>query len=323
MLSLEALLQKAVLNVTGPGGDVGTADFGGVAQAPLSIEQVKEFIVLMSTQQVMLGQVRTVTSGSAKWQESVIGVNDRVMHAGIEATRLAASDRGKPATQIVELSTVLLRGEYPVSDEVMEDNVAGTQVVQYVQSIMGDRAGFDIEDLMVNGDTTTGDPYYGLLDGWLKQAADNGHAFSGASFGQDYQAVFNELLKTLPYRYLRNLADYRFFVPKRIEQKYRDILASRIGTYGDAMLTGTNGLTYQGIEIVGVPSFAIASGSPDTSSILFANKNSLYAGYHRQIKMETWRDPREGATSFVLTARVDAKVAVPDAAVIATSVDVS
>jgi hypothetical protein len=38
--------------------------------------------------------------------------------------------------------------------------------------------------------------------------------------------------------------------------------------------------------------------------------------------LETFRDPREGATSFIVTARVDAKIAVPDATAIATSVNV-
>ena len=76
--------------------------------------------------------------------------------------------------------------------------------------------------------------------------------------------------------------------------------------------------------ILGCPSLdaGIASGSPDTSAILLTNKNNLYAGFHRNMKFETWRDPREGATSFVVTARVDAKIAVPNATVLAYSVNV-
>ena len=69
-------------------------------------------------------------------------------------------------------------------------------------------------------------------------------------------------------------------------------------------------------------SFGVTAGSPDTSSFLLCNPNNLYAGYHRAMKFETWRDPREGATSFIVTARVDAEVAVPEATVIATSVNV-
>ena len=38
--------------------------------------------------------------------------------------------------------------------------------------------------------------------------------------------------------------------------------------------------------------------------------------------METWHDPREGGISFIVTARVDAKVAHKPATVYAKNVDV-
>lgn len=323
MLTPEALLQKAVLNVTGPGGDIGTADFGGANQAPLSVEQVTQFIELMSAQQVMLPDVRTVTSSASKWQESIISFSDRITHGGTEATRLSASDREKPTTGLVEISTVLLRAEVPVSDEVFEDNVAGQNLVNSLERLIADRFGFDIEDLLVNGDTGSGDPYLALLDGWLKQSEAGGNTVDGSTYGKDYQAIFKSLIQAIPHRFLRNLrAQGRFYVPQTTEFEYRDILASRGTALGDLMLTQDGELRYQGILIKGVPSFAIADPA-DTSSILLTNPQNLYAGFHRAMKFETWRDPREGATSFIVTARVDAEVAVPEALAIATDVDVS
>ena len=82
-------------------------------------------------------------------------------------------------------------------------------------------------------------------------------------------------------------------------------------------------LCWAALGVIWVPSFDAGISGSSTANILLANRNNLYAGFHRAMKFETWRDPREGATSFVITARVDAKVAVPDAAVIATNVDVS
>lgn len=322
-LSTEALLRKAVLNVTGPGGDVGTADFGGAGQAPLSLEQVTQFIELMAAQQVMLSEARTVTSNSAKWQESIIDMGGRIAKPGVEATRLAAGDREKPTTGMVEISTDLLRAEIPVSDEVFEDNVAGQSLVNSIERLIADQFGWDIEDLFVNGDTLSADPLLALSDGWLAQCAADGNDFDASGYGQDYQDVFRVMLQTMPLRFLRNIeAQGRFYIPKRAEQKYRDLLSSRGTPLGDLMLTGTNELRYQGILIKGVPSFGVTAGSPDTSSFLLCNPNNLYAGYHRAMKFETWRDPREGATSFIVTARVDAEVAVPEATVIATSVNV-
>lgn len=324
MLSTEQLLQKAVLNVTGPGGDVGTADFGGVGQAPLSIEQVTQFIEVMAAEQVMLGEVRTVTSGASKWQESIISFEGRVTRPGIEAQRLAPADRKKPDTGIVELSTVLIRAEIPISDEVFEDNVAGQNLVTSVERILTDRFGFDVEDLFVNGDTTnSSDDYLALADGWFVQAKNGPQSIDGTSYGEDYQELFRVLLQNMPKRFLRNRQTLRYFVAVTLEQKYRDLLASRNTALGDSLLMGNNPLTYQGIPIVPAPSIDAGISNSEKTSMLLTHNDNLYAGYHRTMRFETWRDPREGATSFIVTARVDPKVALPKATVVTYNVDVT
>lgn len=314
-ISPQELLRKATLT---------TADFGGVGEAPLSIQQVREFIKLLAADQVFLGDVRRVTSGANKWQESIVDFGGRITKPGVEATRLEAADRSKPTTGSVEISTVLLRAEVPVSDETLEDNVNESGFANDLETLIADQFGFDVEELMVNGDTASGDAYLKQIDGWVKQAKGAaGHVLASSAIGQDYQTIFRKLLNSLPNRFKRGLTtDYRFYVPIVLEELYRDILASRGTPLGDLTLTGTQELRYQGILIKGAPSLSVTAGTPDTSNILLANRNNLYAGFRRSMTMETFRDPREGATSFVVTARVDAKIAVPAATAIATEVNV-
>lgn len=323
-ISNEELLRKATLTTTDFGG-TGAVGMESRGEAPLSIEQADRFLVLLASDTPMLSDVRRVTSRSSKWQESVLDFASRVLKPGTEATRLTAGNQVKPDTGLIEISTVLLRGEVPVSDEAMEDAAARANFADDLVSGIASRVGFDVEDLMLNGDTASADAYLALLDGWLQQADDatNGHTFSAAADGQDYQTIFRKLVTSLPDRYKRNLeVDGRFYVPQRLVEKYRDILAARGTALGDLMLTGRGELRYQGILIKGVPSMAITAATPDTSHILLTNRNNLYAGFRREVTFETWRDPREGATSFVVTTRVDAKVAIIDATAIATSVNV-
>jgi hypothetical protein len=336
MLSTEELLRKAVLSATdGTAGAPANSngDFGGAGEAALSIEQVTQFIELMAAQQVMLTEAKTVTSSAAKWNESIIDMGGRIMKPGIESQRLAEGQRRKPSTGIVEISTVLGRAEIPVSDETLEDNVAGSDIVASIQRLIADQGGFDIEDLFVNGDTSSNDAWLKLTNGWLKLAASAGsgagndtpNTFDASGYGQDYQAIFKKMVTTMPRRYLRNLkVNGRIYVPVILEQTWRDILSSRVGALGDLSLTSGNNLTYQGIDIVPAPSFdaGISSGSPDTCTILLTAANNLYAGYHRAMKFETFRDPREGATSFILTCRVAPNIAVRNATVSATLVNV-
>lgn len=314
-LDLKTLLQKATLTTT---------DFGGAGEAPLSIEQAKQFIELMSNENVMLDDVRTVTSMASKWQESGIDFASRIARPGVEATRLADADRVKPSTFPVEISTVLIRGEVPVGDEAMEDTAAD-DLEGALERTIASRFGFDVEDLMVNGDTGSGDAYLALANGWLKtaQSGAGANAVDASGLGQDYNAIFARLLSMIPDRFRRNLeTDGRFYVPTRMESAYRAQLSDRGTPLGDAMLQGKEPLRYQGIQIVGVPAFAVTAGTPDTSKILLSNKNNLYAGFRRRITFETFRDPREGATSFIITARVAPAIAVVSSTAIAYNVDV-
>lgn len=309
----DELLAKAVFD---------TGAFGGVGEAPLGLEQATQFIELMTAEQAMLPDVRTVMSAAPKWQESIIDFAGRIAKPGTQGSRLVSGDRSAPTTGIVELNTVLIRAEVPVTDEVLEDNVAGPALQGSIERLIADRFGYDLEDLFINGDTGSGDPYLALLDGWLKQALDGGNPVDATALGQDYQTIFRQLINALPDRHKRRLeVDGRFYVPKRVETLYRDALANRETPMGDMQLTGAGELRYQGIGIKGVPNIAI-DGS-NKSHIMLAHRQNLYAGYQRMMRFETYRDAREGATSFVITARADAKVAVTEAVSIAHDVDCS
>lgn len=314
-ISNTELLEKA---------DLTTADFGGAGEAPLSVAQADQFIELLASDQVLLSDVRTVTSRAAKWQESILDFSARIARPGVESTRLATGDRVKPATGLIEINTTLIRGEVPVSDEVFEDNTAGQALTGSLERTIASRFGYDIEELLVQGDTGSGDTYLAQLNGWLKLAqGSGGHVVNVASIGQDYPTIFKQLLQNLPTRYKRNLtANFRYYAPVVLVEQYRDFLASRGTGLGDLALTTNNDLTYQGIKIVGVPSFPVTAGTPDTSYILLSDKSNLIAGYRRAVTFETFRDPREGATSFVVTSRVAANIGWVPATCIATNVNV-
>ncbi len=314
-ISVEELLRKATL-VTG--------DFDGPGEAPLTIEQVDQFVRLAVNPQVMLPDVRTVRSNSAKWQESTLDFSGaRIMKPGTEATELPAGDRVKPTTGIVEISTVLIRGQVPVSDEVMEDQVERAGFADTLTATIAEATGRDVEELMIMGDTGSGDDYLALQHGWIKLAQGaGGNVYVASGDAQDYQTIFRQLLTQLPDRYKRDIPNMRYYVPMRLEEKYRDILASRGTALGDLILTGTGELRYQGILIKGVPLIAITAGTPDTSYILLSHRQNLYAGWRRQITLETDRLPREGHTNFVVSARVNSQIGHVPATAIATTVDV-
>ena len=338
-----------------------TGDFTGDASGGiLTIEQIETFLRLAITRQSMLPDVRTVMANANKWQENKINFDSRILRAGTEGTRLVDADRIRGVHGTIEISTTLLRGEVPISDEVMEDQVEREGFGNTIMTMVAEAAGRDVEDLLINGDTsiasagggTIGDigigtaaaaagnvsdrAYYEVLDGWLKQALSGAGAnvINFATMGDDYQSLFTQMVVDMPDRYKRDKANMRFYVSDTLEEKYRDQLAQRGTVLGDKLLEGTQELKYQGIPIKGVPLMRINPGVVDTSAdtvgtegnhsfVLLTHRQNLYAGFRRQIRMETWRDPREGGTSFVVTTRVDAKVAHVPATVLAHNVNVA
>lgn len=331
-LSNEELLRKATLE---SGSDLSAtlADFND--HGALSVEQVKRFLQLLAADRVMLSDVNTVSSMGAKWQETVLQSGGRILRVGLEATVGATA---KPALSVIEMSTGFFKGIYGVSDEFFEDSAA-TDADAAIAAVLADQVGLDVEDIALNSsDTDTDapmhdtDPVFALLPdgGWLFQV-DNGNStgngpgfYNATADGQDYQTIFRQLLTSIPSRFKRNLgADWRYYVPVILEEKYRDALSARGTNLGDVTLQGRDGLKYQSIAIVPVPAMHVdTTATPDGSHILLTSRNNLYVGYQRAIKIETWRDPREGFKSWVVTTRFDAKVATPDASAAAEHVDV-
>lgn len=320
ILTNKELLEKA---------DLTTADFGGSDEAPLSIEQFREFQRLAITPQVVLPEVTNVDSAARKWQQSQVSFNNRIMHPGTESTRLDSSDRVAPSTNMVEIDTTLLRGEVPVSDEVFEDQVEGDAFGTTLSEMLAEAVGRDVEELAIqadNGDAIVNhgegaSAYLQQFDGWIKQAhsGTGANTYDATGDGTDYQKMFKELLDALPDRYKRDRTNWRYYVPVTLEEQYRDILANRATGLGDMALQGNNEITYQGIVVRGVPLFPVNS---DVSFILLANRRNLYMGWHRRITVEQFRDPREGQRSYTVTARVDAKIAEIPATALAYNVSV-
>lgn len=328
-LSNAELLQKATMTTANLGG--GTGGINNGPEAPLSIEQVDRFYRLAVTPQAILPEVREVKNTAAKWQESKIQFGGRILRKGVQGTRLADGDRVVPDTGMVEISCELMRGEVPIGDEVMEDQVERAGFGDTVMALIAENVGRDIEDLLLNGETagagglfTADSNYLQTLNGWMQQCRDGAGAnlYDAVGDSQDYQTIMGRMLTMLPDRFKRDIDNMRYYVPLRFLEKYRDQLSARGTALGDASLEGVREHRYQGILIKPVPLQLITPGSPDTTHILLAHRTNLMAGYQRMVRMESWRDPREGVTSFVVNCRIDAKIQHVPATVVAKNVDV-
>lgn len=292
----------------------------------LNEEQNNRFFRKLIEAPTLLREVRTVPMSGPTREINKIGFGSRILRAatqtgganddGSNDRYLAESDRAKPTTSKVNLSTKEFIAEVRLPYEVIEDNIEGGNLgtdmnagtgglVDTLLDLIAERASTDFEELLIQGDTGSGDTYLAQLDGVLKLLTSNVVDASNAPISA---SLFNKMLKALPKQYRRNTNALRFYLPMDQEADYRLVVSSRGSDLGDAILTGRAPLPVFGVPLRG------AALMPDTN-VVFTDPQNIIWGLQRNVRIETDRDIRSREVVVVLTARSAIAIEEEEAAV--------
>ncbi len=294
-LNNRTLLEKA---------DLALADLttGGGLLKPA---QAKKFLQLLIKESVLMREVVVVPMASPKQHISKIKFGSRILKPGQEATSLAAADRSKPDLSFVELDAQLFKAEVRISDEVFEDNIESGDLRQTLMTMMAEAIARDMEEVIINGDKSSTDPFLAVLDGILVQAKSHVVDVAGAPISK---LVFTDLLKSIPSEYLRDKRAMRFFTSVDADIDYRASLAERATAVGDKFLEGDTPVMSSGVPHFPVPLFPENLGpNSDQTVALFTHPKNVYVGIWRQIRLESARDISAGVLKIVATLRFDVK----------------
>lgn len=306
MTGNEALLQKA---------DIAVSDLtanGGL----LSPEQSQTFIRKLLLAPSLLRNVRRVIMNSPTRKVNKIQFASRIMRAApaqVHGTYLSAGDRAKPTTEQIELNTKEVIAEIHLPYDVIEDNIergnigmqtdVGGQptsggIKDTIMTLIAERAALDLEELGLLGDTASGDTYLALVDGWLKRSTSNIVDAAGAPITRQ---ILTSGMKTLPPQYRRNRVALNHYLSTEQEIDYRETIAQRETSVGDAQMQSTAPVFGAGSPVTGVGLM------PSTDGLLTHPQNLLF-GVQRQIHIESDKDIRARVYVIVLTARVDFQI---------------
>jgi len=229
------------------------------------------------------------------------------------------------------LRAVELRALTGISDRALRRNIERGDFENTLVDLFGEAAGRDFEEFAILSDANnTADPLLSLMNGWATGAANRVYGVDGTNQDAEFdptdpEAIFEALLDALPKQYLQNRAEWRFYVPYEIENKYRDVLRARGTALGDAAQIGHEGLKYKGIPIVEVPMLEranVVAGGADFSGgvgriCMLQHPDNMVWGVFHQVSIERDRDIRNRRTDFVLTIEADAGYENPNAAAVA------
>lgn len=275
----------------------------------LNPEQANAFIRKLLIQPTLLSQVRRVVMSAPQRKINKIQFASRILRPAVSATALSAGDRSKPTTEQIELNTKEVIAEIRLPYDVIEDNIERGNVGaatdtggspmsgglrDTIMTLIAERVALDLEELAILGDTGSGDAFLALQDGYLKgvtsAVVDAGNA--GIS-----RRLLTDAMKLMPPQYRRNRGAMRHFVSTEQEIEYRDTLAARETSMGDAQLQSTAPVYGAGAPVEGVGLMPSANG-------LLTNPMNLIFGVQRDIMFETDKIITDRVYVIVVTARV-------------------
>jgi hypothetical protein len=308
----------------------------------LNPEQSARFLDYMFDATVIGKVARTVRMKSDTTEIDRVGVGEKLMKLATEGDNTGVNSA--VTFSKISLTTKKLRLDWELSTESLEDNIEGPDLEDHIARMMATQAGNDIEDVLLNGDTTkTSDALYKAFDGVVKKAKANAHVVDaeGAAISR---AVFNSALKALPRKYKQRRTDLRFLAGSNLIQDYlystsqniqnvnpQDI-ASGIIRGEVAPVSGPAGYVAPyafGIPIVEVPllpetqdgDYTTPTGSHGDIHLTFPN--NVVIGIKRDVTVYRFFWPRKDSIEYTMYTRVGVQIEQADAWVVVKNVKVA
>lgn len=279
----------------------------------LNPEQSDTFYRKLIDEPTLIGRVRTVQMNSPKMNIDTIGFGSRILRAApASGQALNSDDRVRPAFGQIQLDTEEVIAEVHIPYDALEDSIERGNLENTIMQMLTGRVSLDLEELLINGDTTSADSYLALFDGALALA---GHTVDGSALTAIDKDAFKAALQDMPTQFLRNLASMNFFMSWHNVIEYRDTLADRATGMGDDFY-----LNRPTVFAFGVPIMPAALMAND--SILFTYPQNLIFGIQRDIMIETDKDIRARNLIVVLTMRIAIEAEEDDAIVKVDSISV-
>lgn len=338
MATQEEILSKA--------DEVTTSVVNNASGGLLKPEQSNRFLDFVVDQSNLMKNARVVRMRTPQMEIDKLSIGTRLLAKATEA-----SDTGSNAAVTftkVSLSSVKLRLDWELSTESLEDNIEGASLEDHLAQVMARQTANDMDDLLINGNTSSGNALLKALDGYVKLALAGGRTVDEAGNNVS-RATFDRILRTMPTKYLQKRNELRFFSGSGLVQDVSFSLqnpnsatAATAGapapgsTFGEQAFmngairanggAGATGISPYGIPLVEIPlmpetvsgDYSSAAGSHGYLELTFPNNRIV--GLHRDITVYRQFQPKTDTIEYTQFLRLASNIENADAYVIAKNV---
>ena len=195
------MLQKVLDTTT-----IGNGDTPG--QGGLTYAQSERFLDYMFDNRVLLNLVTSKRMRAVEEEWSVVALGRRIIRPAVEA--VDTGENVGPTFSRVSITTKKIRVDWELSTESLEDNIEGEELEDHIARMIATQVGNDMEDLAINGDTTSNEVSLSIFDGWRKLGLENGNVVSNNGEYLDRRA-FHRAYRAVPRDVRANRGGLRFF----------------------------------------------------------------------------------------------------------------
>jgi hypothetical protein len=338
MATQEEILSKA--------NEVTTGVVGNASGGLLNAAQANRFIDFVVDQSVLMQNSRVVRMRTPSMDIDKLSVGTRLLAKATEAT----NDGTNAAVTFskVSLTSVKLRLDWEISTESLEDNIEGPSLEDHIAQVMARQTANDMDDLLINGNTSSNNALLKALDGFIKLALAGGTTVDEAGDGVS-RSTFDRVLRNLPSKYLQRRSELRFFTGPGVVQDAiyslgnpNSATEATAGAPSPGSVTGdmaflqgamranggpgATGLSPFGIPMIEVPlmpeaasgDYSGATGSHGFLELTFPNNRVV--GIHRDITVYREFQPKTDTIQYTQYMRVACNIENADSYVIAKNV---
>lgn len=255
---------------------VDTSAMGAAGGGLLNTEQANRFIDYMWDETTLTnGHVRPIRITANERDIDKMYLGRRIARGAAEG--VDTGENASPTFSKVTVTTKKFRLDWELTTETLEDGIEQGDIDDHIAQMMSRQFGNDMEDVSINGDTTSSDKLLKQFDGYRKLAKTNGTwlASDTPSDGLNL-GVFDKALKNLDRQWLQRRQDLRFYTSAGLIQDFLWGLKDRETPIGDELIYDAAGRQVSGgggaanirpfgIPVVEVPLFSegYAAGGDD------------------------------------------------------------
>jgi len=326
--------------------EVTTSVVGNDSGGLMKPAQSNRFIDFVIDQSVLMQNARVVRMRTPQMEIDKLSVGTRLLAKATEATDTGAN--AAVTFTKVSLSTVKLRLDWAISTESLEDNIEGASLEDHIAQVMARQTANDMDDLFINGNTSSANSLLKALDGFVKLAKADGRTVDEAGNNVS-RATYDRVLRNLPTKYLQRRNELKFFSGSGVVQDTiyslgnpNSATAATAGapapasTVGEMAFlqgamrgnggAGATGISPFGIPLVEVPlmpetvsgDYSGAAGSHGYVELTFPNNRVI--GIHRDITVYRQFKPKTDTIEYTQFMRVASNIENADSYVIAKNV---